>query len=164
NDPSATGDWAQFDLKSSTVVLGGDVTLTEGRNVVRGPRLVIDTATGLSRIETKPSKGPETARTAPSTGDRSAERGQNAPNAKGWPAGACGGRMCAVFYPSDAQALAERRKAKGSAASRDGGQRDTGPPPQRRAQGEAASSWSSTTIAAGDADCPPEPAGTPQSG
>lgn len=152
DDQSATGDWAQFDLKSSTVVLGGDVTLTEGRNVVRGPRLVIDTATGLSRIETKPSKGPETARTAPSTGDRSAERGQNAPNAKGWPAGACGGRMCAVFYPSDAQALAERRKAKGSAASRDGGQRDTGPPPQRRAQGEAASSWSSTTIPAGDAE------------
>lgn len=146
DDQSATGDWADFDVKANTVVLGGDVTLTQGRNVVRGPRLVIDMTTGLSRMETRRPSGAQTAgsqqqKGAPSTANPSASRGGNAPTAKGWPAGACGGRMCAVFYPEDAKALAERRKA------------ESAPRPDKSAQpkrGDAASSWSSTTIPAGE--------------
>lgn len=141
DDQSATGDWADFNLKTNTVVLGGDVTLTQGRNVVRGPRLVIDMTTGLSRMETSKA-GAQAA--APSTGDREAERGTNAPGEKGWPAGACGGRMCAVFYPKDFEAMAKRRKAEP--------QGKAPPAPQPGPRGEAASSWSSTTIPAGTAE------------
>jgi lipopolysaccharide transport protein LptA/LPS export ABC transporter protein LptC len=150
DDQSATGDWADFNLKTNKVVLGGDVTLTQGRNVVRGPRLVIDMTTGQSRMETAKA-GAQAA--TPSTGDPAAERGTNAPGAKGWPAGACGGRMCAVFYPKDVEALAKRHKAESPTGSRAGQPESKAPPaPQRGPQGEAASSWSSTTIPAGAAE------------
>ncbi len=150
DDQSATGDWADFNLKTNKVVLGGDVTLTQGRNVVRGPRLVIDMTTGQSRMETAKA-GAQAA--TPSTGDRAAERGTNAPGAKGWPAGACGGRMCAVFYPKDVEARAKRHKAESPTGSRAGqAESKASPAPQRGPQGEAASSWSSTTIPAGAAE------------
>jgi LPS export ABC transporter protein LptC len=46
-----TGDWAVFDTKASTVTIGGtDVVLTQGPNVVKGNKLVIDMPTGQSRI------------------------------------------------------------------------------------------------------------------
>lgn len=52
---SATGDWADFDIKSNKVVLGGDVVLTQEKNVVRGTKLVIDMLTGESIIQNDPS-------------------------------------------------------------------------------------------------------------
>lgn len=57
NGQSATGDWADFDQKANTVVVGGDVTLTQGHNVVKGSRLTIDMTTGQSRIQTSPGSG-----------------------------------------------------------------------------------------------------------
>lgn len=51
---TATGDWADFDMKTNTAVLGGDVVLTQGQNVVRGTRLTIDTTSGHSVIQTDP--------------------------------------------------------------------------------------------------------------
>ncbi len=142
-DQSASGDWADFDVKANTVVLGGDVTLTQGRNVIRGPRLVIDMTTGLSRMETRGLTGTPTAGAQPSgtsSDAQGATRGGKAPTAKGWPAGACGGRMCAVFYPEDAKAFAKRRKAENAPSRPQGVQPQTG---------EAASSWTSTTTPAG---------------
>ena len=135
-DQSASGDWADFDVKANTVVLGGDVTLTQGRNVIRGPRLVIDMTTGLSRMETRHAQPNGTA-----SHPGAAARGSKAPTAKGWPAGACGGRMCAVFYPEDAKAFAKRRKAEDTPSRRDGAHQQGG---------EAASSWTSTTTPAGE--------------
>ncbi|MEQ1714337.1 MAG: LptA/OstA family protein, partial [Hyphomicrobium sp.] len=52
---TATGDWANFDTKRNVVVVGGDVVLTQGQNVIRGSRLNIDMTTGKSTIETDPT-------------------------------------------------------------------------------------------------------------
>lgn len=146
-DQSATGDWAEFDVRSNTVVLGGDVTLTQGRNVIRGPRLVIDMTTGLSRMETSRSSGAQSAKAVQGNPDTTdSEKGSNAPGPKGWPAGACGGRMCAVFYPSDLEALAKRGNgARPGARKSVNGQPES---PQSQGPGNGASSWTSTTVPA----------------
>lgn len=54
NGQNATGDWADFDVKKNQVVLGGDVILTQEKNVVRGSKLTIDMLTGESVIHTDP--------------------------------------------------------------------------------------------------------------
>lgn len=65
----AKSDWAIFDVKKQQITIGGDVVLSQGENVIRGSKLVIDIATGLSRFE--------------NTGN----------------AGGTGGRMRAIFTP-----------------------------------------------------------------
>ncbi len=54
NGQNATGDWADFNVKENRVVLGGDVVLTQEKNVVRGSKLTIDMVTGESVIHTDP--------------------------------------------------------------------------------------------------------------
>lgn len=77
-----TGDWAIFDTKANTVVIGGkDVILTQDKNIVRGTKLTIDMTTGLSVIVTE-----GVANAGPSA------------------APAQGGRASVIFYPP------ERRK------------------------------------------------------
>lgn len=49
----ATGDWADYDTKNNTVTLGGNVIMTQGKNVVRGTKLVIDMTSGESVISTE---------------------------------------------------------------------------------------------------------------
>lgn len=51
-EQSATGDEADFDVKAQTVVLSGNVTVTQGKNVIRGDKLFIDLKTSTSRLET----------------------------------------------------------------------------------------------------------------
>ncbi len=51
-DQTATSDWAIFEVKKQQVTIGGDVKLSQGENLIRGSRLVIDLTTGLSRFET----------------------------------------------------------------------------------------------------------------
>jgi lipopolysaccharide export system protein LptA len=46
-----TGETAIFDTKSNQVTMQGGVVLTQGQNVLRGDRLVVDMTTGVSRIE-----------------------------------------------------------------------------------------------------------------
>ena len=48
---TATGDWATFDVKANTVLLGGHVVVTRGKDVAEGPRLKIDLTTGMYRFE-----------------------------------------------------------------------------------------------------------------
>ncbi len=48
---NAKSDWAIFDVRKQQVTLGGDVVLSQGENVIRGSKLVIDLTTGLSRFE-----------------------------------------------------------------------------------------------------------------
>ena len=54
-DQTATGDKAIYDMPTNSVTLssgaGGFVTVTQGPNVVRGPRLVVHLDTGVSHFE-----------------------------------------------------------------------------------------------------------------
>jgi lipopolysaccharide export system protein LptA len=51
DDQTTTSDWALYDLPSQQVTVGGNVVLTQGKNVLKGDRLVIDLTTGESRFE-----------------------------------------------------------------------------------------------------------------
>ncbi|MGE0565443.1 MAG: LptA/OstA family protein [Pseudolabrys sp.] len=55
NDQIATGDSALFEMASNTVTLIGNVVVTQGQNVLRGERLVVDLNTGVSKVF--PGKG-----------------------------------------------------------------------------------------------------------
>lgn len=48
---TATSDWALFDSRKQNVTIGGNVVLSQGENVIKGDRLVIDLTTGRSRFE-----------------------------------------------------------------------------------------------------------------
>ena len=56
-DQIATGDNGTYDMKSNTIVMTGNVTLTQGQNVVRGQKLFVDMGTGISRVEAAPGQG-----------------------------------------------------------------------------------------------------------
>jgi lipopolysaccharide export system protein LptA len=51
DDQTTTSDWAIYDLPAQQVTVGGNVVLTQGKNVLKGDRLVIDLKTGESRFE-----------------------------------------------------------------------------------------------------------------
>lgn len=88
---TVTGDQGVFDAKANTVTVSGDVVLSQGQNVVRGTRLVIDMTNGESTIETAP--GGTTARPGGGGWVTNAPEGSTSP--------ANGGRPSAVFYPKD---------------------------------------------------------------
>ena len=50
-EQTATSEWADFDVKSQVIKLGGDVILTQGPNVIRGETLIVDLNTGRSSFE-----------------------------------------------------------------------------------------------------------------
>ena len=50
-DQTATGDLGIFDMETNTVTLTGHVTMTQGKNVLRGEKLVVDLTSGVSRVE-----------------------------------------------------------------------------------------------------------------
>jgi lipopolysaccharide export system protein LptA len=50
-DQTATGDKGVFDMRTNTITLMGNVVISQGQNVLRGERLVVDRATGVSRVE-----------------------------------------------------------------------------------------------------------------
>ena len=47
----AVGDRAEFDMRSNTVTMIGNVVVTKGDDVLRGQRMVVDLTTGVSRVE-----------------------------------------------------------------------------------------------------------------
>lgn len=49
-DQRAVGDRAEFDMRSNTVTLIGNVVVTNVDNVVRGSRMVVDLTTGVARM------------------------------------------------------------------------------------------------------------------
>jgi lipopolysaccharide export system protein LptA len=57
-DQTATGDTGHFDMKSNTITLLGNVVVSQGKNVVRGERLVVDMTTGVSKVDAGASRGP----------------------------------------------------------------------------------------------------------
>ncbi len=50
-DQNATGDLGVYDLPAKTITLTGNVVLTQGKNVMHGDRLIVDTVTGNAHVE-----------------------------------------------------------------------------------------------------------------
>lgn len=50
-EQTATGELGIFDMKTNTVTLTGNVVMTQGQNVLRGEKLVVDLTSGVSRVE-----------------------------------------------------------------------------------------------------------------
>jgi lipopolysaccharide export system protein LptA len=50
-EQTATGELGLFDMKTNTVTLTGNVVMTQGQNVLRGDKLMVDLTTGVSRVE-----------------------------------------------------------------------------------------------------------------
>ena len=48
---TATGALGVFDMKTNTVTLTGNVVMTQGKNVLRGEKLVVDLTSGVSKVE-----------------------------------------------------------------------------------------------------------------
>src|ERR1700686_5418502 len=55
-DQIVTGETAIFDTKTNLVTMLGGVVLTQGKNVLRGDRLMVDMTTGVSRVESDSGK------------------------------------------------------------------------------------------------------------
>lgn len=51
NDQIATGDNVSFDAKANSATLTGNVGVTQGQNVVRGDKLVVDLTTGHAQVD-----------------------------------------------------------------------------------------------------------------
>lgn len=47
---TASGDNAVFDTRENTIVVTGNVVLTQGDNVIRGPKLIIDIDSGQAKM------------------------------------------------------------------------------------------------------------------
>jgi lipopolysaccharide export system protein LptA len=50
-DQVVTGETAVFETKANLITMLGGVVLTQGKNVLRGDRLMVDMTTGVSRVE-----------------------------------------------------------------------------------------------------------------
>src|SRR5712692_6355970 len=50
-DQVVTGETAVFETKTNLITMLGGVVLTQGKNVLRGDRLMVDMTTGVSRVE-----------------------------------------------------------------------------------------------------------------
>ncbi|MGE5267800.1 MAG: LPS export ABC transporter periplasmic protein LptC, partial [Deltaproteobacteria bacterium] len=96
-----TGSSARFDAKSNTVVVSGDVELSQAGTVVRGNRLVIDMTTGKATIDTTAQK----AVAKPSEGWSSEIQGSST-----------GGRPSAIFFPDELRKAQQRAGQKPGAA------------------------------------------------
>ncbi len=51
DDQTTTSDWALYDVPAQLVTVGGNVVLSQGQNVLKGERLIINLKTGESRFE-----------------------------------------------------------------------------------------------------------------
>ena len=51
DEQTTTSDWATYDVPANLVTVGGNVVLSQGQNVLKGDRLIIDLKTGESRFE-----------------------------------------------------------------------------------------------------------------
>jgi lipopolysaccharide transport protein LptA/LPS export ABC transporter protein LptC len=111
----ATGDWADFDVKENKVTLGGDVVLTQEKNVVRGTRLVIDMVTGESIIHNDPAAA-WSAKAAP----------ENDASGNGFvvQGPVIGGRPSAIFYPRNKKAQEKSKEAPSAESPAAKGQDD----------------------------------------
>jgi len=76
-DQTASGDSGVYDMPANTVTLIGSVVVTQGQNIIKGERLVVDLTSGISHVEGRvsglliPNNAPKVERpdskTAPET-------------------------------------------------------------------------------------------------
>jgi lipopolysaccharide export system protein LptA len=104
DDQSATADWANFDVKANTALLGGGVVVVRGKEVAEGPLLKIDLTTGTYRFEGEPeaaaaAKPPATSSSPAATSATSATsaEGRTCPP----------GKQCVLIYPKDVKDKAQ---------------------------------------------------------
>src|SRR5690606_12069007 len=50
-DQKATGDTGVFDMRTNTATITGNVIITQGPNIMRADKLIVDLKTGFSRME-----------------------------------------------------------------------------------------------------------------
>ena len=123
----ATGEWANFDVKANTVVMGGNVVVSQGKQVVRAPdgmRLLIDLGSGVTRFESEP--GTAAAKSGPQVSGAFAtsvapSATGSAGNPVGCPPGAVckSGRLEAIFYPNQIKEKAKQKAGAAGAAAGD---------------------------------------------
>jgi LPS export ABC transporter protein LptC/lipopolysaccharide transport protein LptA len=97
---TATGDWATFDVKANTVLMGGRVVVTRGKDVAEGPRLKIDLTTGMYRFEVEndaPGGAAAVVSAQPPPSDAAKTSADTDPSKRTCPAG----KQCLLFYPKD---------------------------------------------------------------
>jgi lipopolysaccharide export system protein LptA len=80
-DQKATGERADFDMRSNTVSLFGNVVVSQGQNVMKGDRLIVDLSTSRARMEagTKTNPGRVQGLFVPSTVNKDAETKKGKP-------------------------------------------------------------------------------------
>ncbi len=132
---TASGDWADFDVKNNTVRLGGDVVLNKGKNVIKANSLKIDLETGNALIEIPPDQVGTTSwvSSLSKTGPKGTQTTPLGPSPSGRPS--------AVFYPTQLQkpGSAKAKRCKAEAAK-------TAPKPivQQAPRAATSSSWEAT--------------------
>jgi len=53
-DQTASGDLGVYDVAAKTITLTGNVVVTQGKNVIHGGRVVVNTVTGNAHVEPEP--------------------------------------------------------------------------------------------------------------
>jgi lipopolysaccharide export system protein LptA len=53
-DQTASGDLGVYDLPAKTITLSGNVVVTQGKNVIHGERVIVNTVTGDAHVESAP--------------------------------------------------------------------------------------------------------------
>jgi len=53
-DQRASGDLGVYDVVAKTITLTGNVVVTQGKNVIHGGRVIVDTVTGNAHVEAAP--------------------------------------------------------------------------------------------------------------
>jgi LPS export ABC transporter protein LptC len=128
NDQSATGDWAEFDVKGNKVVIGASfgkhVELKHGKTVLSGEKVIIDMITGLTVVENtvKPTTivaAPQNPRFVPGQlpdliTDQATKAKAAVPAFGGNPAACPPGRQCLKAFPQDGNAPAPGAKKAGA--------------------------------------------------
>jgi lipopolysaccharide export system protein LptA len=88
-DQTASGENGIFDLKANTVTLTGNVVVTQGQNVMRGERMVVELTTGVVRVESGKGGGPVQMLMVPGAMNQpappAAKAAPSAPSAKSQP-------------------------------------------------------------------------------
>jgi lipopolysaccharide export system protein LptA len=54
-DQTASGDLGVYDLLAKTITLSGHVVVAQGKNVIHGERVIVDTVTGNAHVEASPA-------------------------------------------------------------------------------------------------------------
>jgi lipopolysaccharide transport protein LptA len=117
----ATGDWAIYDVKANSVLMGGGVFLQQGTTKLRGSTLRMNTLTGEVTVANEPGQPVIGAALAPMTAPKSAPGPGGLPGivpatAAPKPPSGVGdcppGRMCIELFPNDAKKAAADRKER----------------------------------------------------